>query len=335
MKRLALDQHEDAEHRGRRRSRRPEPGWRHLFLSSPVAGSSSSRSRSGRPAPSIFNPNLPSPPNAALSGSLSQYDTLFPSGNEATLGSVRSPLPTRLVVGRSRHTTTRRSSSIPFNPDEDEEAVMAALQKLLKDPHADFRSEEQRTAVFAVLRGETPLVVVLPTGGGKTLLATLPPVLDPQGVTIFVAPFRALVNDMVQRFKHDGIDTFEWRHGESNPASIVVVSADFAADYGFLSYAQQMQQSGLLRRIFIDECHLTFTSSNWRPKLAKLRQLRAIRCPIILLTATLPPLQEFELETAMEIRTARICRGPTTRLHHRYVVQRCAPGKVLEEAVKV
>ena len=205
--------------------------------------------------------------------------------------------------------------------------IVQALRELLKDPQAEFRSQEQQDAVTAIVRGDTPLIAVLPTGGGKTLLAALPAVLDADSVTIFVAPFRALVNDMVRRFREDGIDTVEWRHGYRNPATIVVVSADVAAGWSFLQYAQSMRQSGLLRRIFIDECHLTFTSSDWRPKLAKLRLLRAVACPMILLTATLPPMQVFELETAMEVRCARIIRASTTRRQHRYTVQRCSGNR--------
>ena len=70
--------------------------------------------------------------------------------------------------------------------------------------------------------------MVVPTGGGKTLLATLPATLDPSGVHIFVAPFRALVNNMVERFCKDGIEAIEWHWGERNPASVVVVSANIA-----------------------------------------------------------------------------------------------------------
>ena len=219
--------------------------------------------------------------------------------------------------------------------EKEDHTIMQALRQLLKDPQAEFRSPEQQDAVTAIVRGDTPLITVLPTGGGKTLLAALPTVLDAEGVNIFVAPFRALVNDIVQRFCRDGIDTVEWRHGYRNPASVVVVSADIAAEWSFLKYAQSMQQGGLLRRIFIDECHLIFTSSDWRPKLAQLRMLRAVACPMILLTATLPPIRVFELETAMEVRCARIIRASTTRRQHRYTVQRCATNQLTKTAIAI
>jgi superfamily II DNA helicase RecQ len=43
----------------------------------------------------------------------------------------------------------------------------------------------------------TLLVVVLPTGRGKSLLFIVPVCLDDPGVTIVVVPYRVLVNNLV------------------------------------------------------------------------------------------------------------------------------------------
>jgi superfamily II DNA helicase RecQ len=53
-------------------------------------------------------------------------------------------------------------------------AVHRALQKVLGKQDVGFRSMEQEQALYAVLDKQTPLVVVLPTGGGKSLLFALP-----------------------------------------------------------------------------------------------------------------------------------------------------------------
>jgi hypothetical protein len=64
----------------------------------------------------------------------------------------------------------------------------------------------------------------------------------------------------------------------------MVVSADVAGDVtsngNFISYAGTLSK-GLLRRVVLDECHLIFTSSDWRPKLAKLKNLRLLQCPMV------------------------------------------------------
>ena len=75
------------------------------------------------------------------------------------------------------------------------------MQTVLNQEEPEFRSSEQERAVAAVLNLDTPLVVVLPTGGGKTLPFMLAASLPDPGVTIFVAPFRALLHDYVKRLK--------------------------------------------------------------------------------------------------------------------------------------
>ena len=81
-----------------------------------------------------------------------------------------------------------------------EEQVRKAMQKALCMEDVSFRSEEQREALFAIVNAEqrTPLVVVLPTGGGKSLLFMAPACLEDAGVTIIIVPYRALINNLVK-----------------------------------------------------------------------------------------------------------------------------------------
>jgi superfamily II DNA helicase RecQ len=218
-----------------------------------------------------------------------------------------------------------------------EEEVHKAMQQVLGQSEVSFKSFEQEQAMYAVIAGQTPLVVVLPTGGGKSLLFTVPACLDGAGVTIVVVPYRALIEDLVGRIQRCGIDCIEWKHGESNPATIVVVSADIAGDTtsngNFLGYANILSSKGLLRRVVVDECHLIFTSSDWRPKLAMLKNLRLLACPIVLLTATLPPVREGEIATSMLIQCATYVRASTVRPNTRYFVSWCERGKIEETAL--
>jgi hypothetical protein len=80
----------------------------------------------------------------------------------------------------------------------------------------------------------------MPTGSRKSLLFTAPACLDSTRVTIVVVPFRALINDLVDKTKKAGIDSVEWRPGEVNPATLVFVSADFVDRTNLLGYAQQL-----------------------------------------------------------------------------------------------
>jgi superfamily II DNA helicase RecQ len=69
------------------------------------------------------------------------------------------------------------------------------------------------------------------------LLFIAPAYLDDPGVTIVVAPYRALLDNLVATAKKARIDYIEYRPGEQNPAALVFVSADFIVGSQFLSYA--------------------------------------------------------------------------------------------------
>lgn len=231
-------------------------------------------------------------------------------------------------------------SAINFRGDRrivSEEELKRAMRKALRRDDVSYRSEAQKEALQTIVAGEqaTPLIVVLPTGGGKSLLFTAPACLDDPGVTIVVVPYRPLLNDLVEKAKKAKIDCMEYRPGEQNPAALVFVSADFVTGTQFLSYGQQLGARGVLRRVLVDESHLAFTSSDWRPKLAGLRAVRGLKAPTIMLTATLPVLLEFELEASMAAQMARYIRASTTRPKTRYIVEACKRGKVEERVLGI
>jgi superfamily II DNA helicase RecQ len=139
-----------------------------------------------------------------------------------------------------------------------------AIQKALRCDNVTFRSEEQREALYTIVSGNqtTPLVVVLLTGRRKSLLFMTPACLIDPGVTIIVVLYYALLDNLLKTVKDTRIDYIEYRPREQNPATLVFVSADFAGGSQFLSYVQLLSVKDVLRRVFVDESHLTFTASN-------------------------------------------------------------------------
>jgi hypothetical protein len=117
-----------------------------------------------------------------------------------------------------------------------------------------------------------------------------------------------LIEDLVSQICDSGVECIEWTHGDSNLASIVVVSANVAGNVtsngNFLGYAQLLKSKGLLQQIVVDECYLVFTLSYWRRNLLKVKNLQLLRCPIVLLTATLPLMRKLELEACMLVQHA-------------------------------
>lgn len=110
------------------------------------------------------------------------------------------------------------------------------------------------------------------------MLFTLPAIVEKIGVTVVVVPYQASIKDLVSQIQEYGVDCIEWKDGDSNPASVVVVSADVAGDITsnghFLGYARLLKNKGLLRRVVVDECHLLFTARHWRANLLKVKRQR-------------------------------------------------------------
>ncbi|KXJ87186.1 P-loop containing nucleoside triphosphate hydrolase protein [Microdochium bolleyi] len=144
---------------------------------------------------------------------------------------------------------------------------------------------------FDEMRTGSVLVVVLPIGGGKSLLFMVPAVRGVNGgVSIVVVLFVALSDDLIARARLFGIDCVRWRSVEEEGreagslvrvASLVVVSADQASSQEFSCYADALRSRRLLRRIFIDECHTIIIDVGYRKRLTELRGLYRYDCPII------------------------------------------------------
>lgn len=209
-----------------------------------------------------------------------------------------------------------------------EEEVKRAMSRVLGQEDVDFRSEEQRESLMSVVNvaGRTPLVVVLPTGGGKSMLFMVSASLEDPGVTVVVVPFRALLNNLLERANTRGIDCAEWMSSSTPRATLIFISADKVSGTGFVGHMKQWERQGVLRRIFLDEAHLAFKDNHWRPKLAGLRELRQAGCPLIMLTGTLPPALEPELEGCMAAQFARYVRCSTVRHRTRYMVEQVSHG---------
>lgn len=83
----------------------------------------------------------------------------------------------------------------------------------------------------------------------------------------------------------------------------------------------------------LDECHLTFMASDYWPKLKQLGHLQVLRCPMILLTATLPPIRLDKLRKVMHILDFCLIRISTACPNIQYMVRRC-PDKSILKVVK-
>lgn len=198
------------------------------------------------------------------------------------------------------------------------------FQSLFGDPSVRFRGIQGR-AIQAIQAGQSPVITIMPTGAGKSLLFLLPASVVP-GLTVVVVPLIALRIDLSQRCAKLGISCVEWESRRPpDEASIVLVTAESALSEDFRTFLNRQQLLHQLDRIVIDECHLMLHhQGDFRPMLRQLGRLFTIPTQFILLTATLPPSTEDQLCERIFCKRADVCwyRDRTSRHNVAYRVWR-------------
>ena len=210
--------------------------------------------------------------------------------------------------------------------------IHTALRQLI-GPEARFRGIQQE-AIAAIQAGVSPIVAVMGTGGGKSLLFMLPALCAASAssellhVTVVIVPMISLRADLAHRCHAVGLICMEWeRQPHHMHTSIMLVTPESAVTTGFQTYLNRLKAQQLLDRIVVDECHVVLDSSEqFRPKLLQLPQLWLLECPIVMLTATLPPAEEVEFYRRMQLPPTLVTtfRASTVRPNVQYSVRPAA-----------
>ena len=196
------------------------------------------------------------------------------------------------------------------------------LQRMMRKEVA-LRSV-QETAIRAIQDGVSPIVAVMPTGAGKSVLFMLPAFVEPGGVTIVVVVLKALRRDMIYRCEQTGIRVAIWDgRGQPDGASIVLVTPEKATSSEFGTFINRLRHTQQLDRVVIDECHVILNDQlDFRRHLQELGRLCFAETQMVLLTATLPPSEVHELFKRMYWmpEEVRLIRASTVRPNIRYSV---------------
>jgi superfamily II DNA helicase RecQ len=200
--------------------------------------------------------------------------------------------------------------------------AQAELQRMMRK-ETSFRSV-QGEAMQAIQEGRSPIVVVMPTGAGKSVLFMLPAFVQIGGVTIVVVPLKALRTDMMVRCGALSIRCAVWEQDRTvDGASIVLVTPEKAVSPEFGTFVSRIRQTQRLDRIVIDECHVILNDRwDFRQHLQQLGKLAFAETQMVLLTATLPPSDEDELFRRMYWRREEVTliRASTVRPNIEYSV---------------
>jgi len=222
----------------------------------------------------------------------------------------------------------------PFESDAEESRTERQVRLRRMDAQAELQwmmrkevtlRSVQGEALQAVQEGQSPIVVVMPTGAGKSVLFMLPAFVQVGGVTIVVVPLKALRADMIARCGGLSIRCAVWEHDNAvDGASIVLVTPEKAASPAFGTFVSRIRQTQRLDRIVIDECHVILNDRwDFRQHLQQLGKLAFAETQMVLLTATLPPTDEDELFRRMhwEREEVRLIRASTVRPNIEYSIE--------------
>jgi superfamily II DNA helicase RecQ len=134
--------------------------------------------------------------------------------------------------------------------------------------------ENQLEAIIRSLEGRDVLIL-MPTGGGKSLCYQLPAVCDggkTQGVTVVISPLLALMNDQVNSLRQKGIDVVLWSSETTNNDAQLRLCSSTSKPRLLYITPEKLRDSGITRtvltslhrtnnlaRFVIDEAHVIST----------------------------------------------------------------------------
>ena len=215
-------------------------------------------------------------------------------------------------------------------------ASFPSLEKALKHffGYDDFRPN-QRQVIEAVLQNRDVLVV-MPTGGGKSLCYQLPALLK-LGVTVVVSPLIALMQDQVEALQDNGIGaTFlnsslnlgEVRSRQAalleGRVKLLYVAPERLLSESFLPFFQQLRNKIGLAAFAIDEAHcVSEWGHDFRPEYRQLHTLRRNypNIPIVALTATATERVRQDIMQQLSLREPTVYVASFNRQNLYYEVQ--------------
>ena len=172
------------------------------------------------------------------------------------------------------------------------EDALQGLRRVLHKPEATWSNEGQKQAVMACLQWTQDLVVVLPTGSGKSAIIATATSMECNKVTVILCPLRSLLSDWERRLKSMRIqyEVFSSLSPRiTGQAPIILVSLDSTIRSYWHQAVASLRSDITLNRYVVDEAHLILTEAAYRDVMQHIKELRNHCVQMVLLSATIAP----------------------------------------------
>ncbi|MCL4117592.1 UNVERIFIED_CONTAM: hypothetical protein GTU68_066760 [Idotea baltica] len=179
---------------------------------------------------------------------------------------------------------------------------------------------QQKEIIESILDGKDTLVI-MPTGGGKSLCYQLPAILS-EGIAIIVSPLIALMknqvdlvrgyssNDSIAHFMNSSLRAAQLKEVKQdlldNKTKLLYVAPETLSKESTIEFLSQLKISF----VAVDEAHcISEWGHDFRPKYREIKEsIKAIQeeTPIIALTATATPKVQSDIMKTMKMRGAEV-----------------------------
>ena len=195
-----------------------------------------------------------------------------------------------------------------------------------------FRMNQE--AVISAVLAQRDAVVLMPTGGGKSLCYQIPALMM-EGLTVVISPLIALMKDQVDGLRANGVEAAFLNSTQSAAEQVPVFQKVRSGELKLLYVApERLLQSGdrfidFLRGIdislfAIDEAHcISSWGHDFRPEYLRLATLKREfpSVPLIALTATADKLVRKDIVDRLEIANAEVFVSSFNRQNIHYSVE--------------